>query len=110
MRHELDGTGVKVATINPGPFRTGFNDRMYDRVDQWFEPSVNFSDEAPLREMQAQMAGDDIQLDPQPMMPCASLLGQFRSDGDAVFRKDCTLPSWRHPEPAGRGDEGSLQP
>jgi len=68
MRHELDGTGVKVATINPGPFRTGFNDRMYDTVDQWFEPGVNFSDEAPLREMQAQMAGDDLQLDPQPMI------------------------------------------
>ena len=68
MRHELDGTGVKVATINPGPFRTGFNDRMYDTVDQWFEAGVNFSDEAPLREMQAQMAGDDLQLDPQPMI------------------------------------------
>lgn len=68
MRLELEGTGVQVSTINPGPFRTGFNDRMYDTVDQWFEPGVNFSDEGPLREMQAQMAGEDLQLDPQPMI------------------------------------------
>ena len=34
MYQELKGTGVQVATINPAPFSTGFNDRMYDTVDQ----------------------------------------------------------------------------
>jgi NAD(P)-dependent dehydrogenase (short-subunit alcohol dehydrogenase family) len=68
MRDEMDATGVSVSTINPGPFRTGFNDRMYDTVDQWFQPGVHFTPEGPLREMQAMFQGDELQLDPQGMV------------------------------------------
>lgn len=35
MRAELAGTGVHVATINPGPFRTGFNDAGVAGMDRW---------------------------------------------------------------------------
>ncbi len=34
LRDELKPFGVTVATINPGPFKTGFNDRMYDSYKQ----------------------------------------------------------------------------
>lgn len=68
MQEELTGTGVTVSTINPGPFRTGFNDRMYDTVDQWFEPRKNFSAEEPLLKVQSLFAGDELQLDPQGMI------------------------------------------
>lgn len=68
MYRELKGTGVQLATINPGPFRTGFNDRMYDTVDQWYDPKVNFTPEQPIRDIQAGFAGDEIQLDPQGMI------------------------------------------
>lgn len=68
MREELLGTGVQVATINPGPFRTGFNDRMYDTVDQWYDPAVNFTPEAPIRKVQQLFAGEKLQLDPQDMI------------------------------------------
>ncbi|MEM8813323.1 MAG: SDR family oxidoreductase [Pseudomonadota bacterium] len=68
MRDELEGTGVQVATINPGPFRTGFNDRMYDTVDQWYDPQTNFTQESAIREIQELFAGDDLQLDPQPII------------------------------------------
>ncbi|MCH2207371.1 MAG: SDR family oxidoreductase [Lentisphaerales bacterium] len=68
MREELEGTGVTIATINPGPFKTGFNDRMYDTVDQWYEPGKNFSKEEPLRKVQELFASDDFQLDPQEMI------------------------------------------
>ncbi len=68
MQQEMEGTGVQIATINPGPFRTGFNDRMYDTLDQWYDPVKNFTAEAPIREAQALFAGDDLQLDPQDMV------------------------------------------
>lgn len=68
MYNELKGTGVQLATINPGPFRTGFNDRMYDTLDQWYDPKVNFTPEEPVRAAQAAFAGPDIQLDPQGMI------------------------------------------
>jgi len=68
MREEMEGTGVTIATINPGPFRTGFNDRMYDTLDQWYEPEKNFSPEKPIRDVQGLFAGDELQLDPQGMI------------------------------------------
>ncbi len=68
MRDEMEGTGVQIATINPGPFRTGFNDRMYDTVDQWYNPGKNFTEEESIREIQQLFAGEDLQLDPQPMI------------------------------------------
>ena len=68
LHEELAPLGVKVATINPGPFRTGFNDRMYDTLDQWYEPETHFTPEAPIRETQQLFAGDDLQLDPSSMI------------------------------------------
>jgi short-subunit dehydrogenase len=68
MREEMQGTGVQIATINPGPFRTGFNDRMYDTLDQWYEPTKNFTPERPIRDVQNLFAGDKLQLDPQDMI------------------------------------------
>ncbi|MEM9449436.1 MAG: SDR family oxidoreductase [Cyanobacteria bacterium P01_E01_bin.6] len=68
MREEMEGTGVQIATINPGPFRTGFNDRMYDTLDQWYDPKKNFTLEEPIRSVQQLFAGDDLQLDPQSMI------------------------------------------
>jgi short-subunit dehydrogenase len=68
MQQEMENTGVKVVTINPGPFRTGFNDRMYDTVDQWYDPAENFTQEQPIRDVQQLFAGDDLQLDPQGMI------------------------------------------
>ena len=68
MREELEGTGVQIATINPGPFRTGFNDRMYDTLDQWYDPTKNFTPEQPIRDVQSLFGGDELQLDPQEMI------------------------------------------
>ena len=68
MREEMEGTGVQIATINPGPFRTGFNDRMYDTLDQWYDPDKNFTPEKPIRDVQDMFGGDELQLDPQGMI------------------------------------------
>lgn len=68
MQQEMEGTGVQIATINPGPFRTGFNDRMYDTLDQWYDPAKHFTAEQPIRDVQGLFAGDQLQLDPQGMV------------------------------------------
>lgn len=68
MRDELNPLGVTVATINPGAFRTGFNDRMYDTVDQWFDEEKNFTPVKPIRDIQEGIASDDGQFDPTEMI------------------------------------------
>ena len=42
MRAELAGQGIDVTLLNPGPYLTGFNDRMADSMWEWFgEGSLN---------------------------------------------------------------------
>jgi NAD(P)-dependent dehydrogenase (short-subunit alcohol dehydrogenase family) len=38
LRAELKMFGVDVCTINPGPYATGFNDRMAKNPGAWFDP------------------------------------------------------------------------
>lgn len=40
LRNELADYGVDVATINPGPYATGFNDRMANELGDWFDPDT----------------------------------------------------------------------
>lgn len=37
FRNELADFGIDVALINPGPYATGFNDRMVDDPGDWFD-------------------------------------------------------------------------
>jgi NAD(P)-dependent dehydrogenase (short-subunit alcohol dehydrogenase family) len=40
LRNELAPFGVDVALINPGPYATGFNDRMANEPGDWFDPAT----------------------------------------------------------------------
>jgi NAD(P)-dependent dehydrogenase (short-subunit alcohol dehydrogenase family) len=45
MRAELAPLGIDVTLINPGPYLTGFNDRMADSMWEWFsDKSLNGSE------------------------------------------------------------------
>ncbi|WP_010518579.1 SDR family oxidoreductase [Croceivirga radicis] len=68
MRDEVKDLGVTVATINPGAFRTGFNDRMYDAVDQWFDEGKNYTPHKPIADIQDLIASDEGQADPEIMI------------------------------------------
>ncbi|MFD8378231.1 SDR family NAD(P)-dependent oxidoreductase [Streptomyces sp. NPDC059679] len=49
MAYELQEYNVEVATINPGPFLTGFNDRMFQTWESWEDdpsPRAQFAPEA----------------------------------------------------------------
>lgn len=66
LRDELAPFGVTVATINPGPFDTGFNDRMYDTYQQWFRNDVHFTSKKDIEKAAVAMANN--QFDPQAMI------------------------------------------
>jgi len=66
MRDELVPMGVSVATINPGPYETGFNDRMYDTYQQWFDEEFHFTPRKNIEAAAKSMA--ENQYDPQEMI------------------------------------------
>ena len=61
MKDELQEFGVEVATINPGPFLTGFNDRIFQTWQSWDDdPSQRLYD-------YSQLAFPRPQFNPEPV-------------------------------------------
>src|SRR5215469_9207314 len=61
MAYELEEFGIEVATINPGPFLTGFNDRMFQTWESWEDdPSDRLFD-------YSRLAFPRAQFDPEPV-------------------------------------------
>lgn len=65
LKEELAGFGIKVATINPGPFKTGFNESGVDSIYQWYDPQKNFTPQKAIKELEASLAQ---QFDPQDIL------------------------------------------
>jgi NAD(P)-dependent dehydrogenase (short-subunit alcohol dehydrogenase family) len=66
LRAELEPTGITVQTINPGPYLTGFNDRIADTTYRWQDDEVNFSRRADIEAHFAEIM--EGQFDPQDMI------------------------------------------
>ena len=78
LYQELAEFGIRVATINPGPFLTGFNDTMFETWKTW-------SDNASLRTFDyEQLAFPHEQYDPEPV---------FATTVDVITGKDT---AYRH--------------
>ncbi|WP_218576255.1 SDR family oxidoreductase [Pseudomonas sp. SLFW] len=61
MSQELKEFGIEVATVNPGPFLTGFNDRMFETWKNWQDdPSQRLFD-------YSKLAFPHEQYDPEPV-------------------------------------------
>ncbi len=61
MKAELQEFNIEVATVNPGPFLTGFNDRGFDTWKSWLdEPSERLFD-------YSKLAFPRAQFDPEPV-------------------------------------------
>lgn len=54
LREELAPYGVQVVTVNPGAFRTGFNDTGMESMDQWWGQGERVVDHWPVRELNRQ--------------------------------------------------------
>lgn len=65
LKDELEKFGVQVATINPGAYNTGFNDRAAEEKWKWFDVASNFTRK---EDMENQDAGLKNQLDPEDMI------------------------------------------
>ena len=46
MQDELQPFDIQVQTINPGPYFTGFNERIVEAAYRWLDDSVNFTTRA----------------------------------------------------------------
>jgi NAD(P)-dependent dehydrogenase (short-subunit alcohol dehydrogenase family) len=49
MQQELETYGIKIQTINPGAYYTGYNETMADNPFRWLDDEVNFTKRADLR-------------------------------------------------------------
>lgn len=49
IAQEVSPFGIKVQTINPGAYYTGFNETMADTAFRWLDPEKNFTNPADLR-------------------------------------------------------------
>jgi len=65
MKSELEGFGVQVATINPGAYNTGFNDRAAEEKWKWFDEFKHFTRK---EDMKKQEEGLENQFDPEGMI------------------------------------------
>ena len=69
MQQELAPFGIKVQTINPGAFYTGYNETMADTAFRWLDDSRHVTKRAALRKaFDAFLAAPDGHLDAQEMI------------------------------------------
>ncbi len=69
MHQELAPFGIKVQTINPGAYLTGFNETMADTPFRWLDDSKNFTTHAAMREtFDRLLCTPEGQLDPAEMI------------------------------------------
>lgn len=65
MQQELESYGVQVATINPGAFATGFNDRSAEAKWKWFDEATHFTRKEDMEEADKAL---ENQYDPADMI------------------------------------------
>jgi NAD(P)-dependent dehydrogenase (short-subunit alcohol dehydrogenase family) len=69
MQQELQPYGIKVQTINPGAFHTGYNETMADAPFRWLDDSRNITQRAALRaQFDSFLQSPDGHLDPREMI------------------------------------------
>jgi NAD(P)-dependent dehydrogenase (short-subunit alcohol dehydrogenase family) len=69
LQQELQPFGIKVQTINPGAYLTGFNETMADTPFRWLDDSRNFTKRAAMRAtFDSLLATPEGHLDPAEMI------------------------------------------
>ncbi len=69
MQMELKPFNIKVQTINPGAYLTGFNETMAETAFRWLDDKKNFTKRADFRKSLDDLIGNDAgRLDPREMI------------------------------------------
>ena len=85
LRQELAPYGIKVQTINPGPYFTGFNERMAETAFRWLDDSWNFTKREELGKLfERRFQPESMRLDPveaieEMVRIVPSMDGKFRN-------------------------------
>ncbi|MCS3867226.1 NAD(P)-dependent dehydrogenase (short-subunit alcohol dehydrogenase family) [Chryseobacterium ginsenosidimutans] len=105
MQQELESYGIKVQTINPGAYYTGYNETMADNPFRWLDDEVNFTKRADLRKgFDDFFATPEGKMDPQEMIDrmieiVPSDEGKFRNVVPKIVEdmlKDHQLKAWEN--------------
>lgn len=72
LQQELAPYGIKVQTINPGAYYTGYNETMADNPFRWLDDEVNFTKRADLRK-----GFDDFFATPEGRMDPAEMIDRM---------------------------------
>jgi NAD(P)-dependent dehydrogenase (short-subunit alcohol dehydrogenase family) len=105
LHQELKAYNIKIQTINPGPYLTGFNETMADTPFRWLDDSKNFTKKADLRAVFDDMLGKDSgRLDANEMIDAMikivpSDTGKFRNvvpKGIEDMLKENQLQAWEN--------------
>ncbi|MGK9121175.1 SDR family oxidoreductase [Olivibacter jilunii] len=105
MQQELAPYGIKIQTINPGAYYTGYNETMADNPFRWLDDKVNFTKRADLRK-----GFDDFFATPEGKMDPTEMInrmveivpadeGKFRNVVPKVIEdmlKDHQLKAWEN--------------
>jgi len=85
LQGELKPFNIKVQTINPGAYLTGFNETMAETAFHWLDDSKNFTKRAALQKAFDDLIGNDAgRLDPKEMIDAMVAIvpadtGRFRN-------------------------------
>jgi NAD(P)-dependent dehydrogenase (short-subunit alcohol dehydrogenase family) len=85
LRQELAPYGIKVQTINPGPYFTGFNERMAETAFRWLDDARNFTKREELGKLfEQRFEANSMRLDPADAIKemiriVPSMEGRFRN-------------------------------
>ncbi|MDL2398484.1 SDR family NAD(P)-dependent oxidoreductase [Rhizobium mayense] len=87
LQQELGAYGIKIQTINPGAYYTGYNETMADNPFRWLDDSKNFTKRADLRKgFDDFFATPEGKMDPPPQV-------QLSAVGSPVSAASSTWPS-----------------
>jgi NAD(P)-dependent dehydrogenase (short-subunit alcohol dehydrogenase family) len=90
MSLELQEFGIEVATINPGPFLTGFNDRGFETWKSWEDdPSERLFD-------YAELAFPRAQFDPEPVYATMTAVAAGEVDSYRNLEPKSMLDETKH--------------
>jgi len=105
LQQELAAYGIKIQTINPGAYYTGYNETMADNPFRWLDDEVNFTKRADLRKgFDDFFATPEGKMDPKEMIDRMIEIvpadeGKFRNVVPKVIEdmlKDHQLKAWEN--------------
>ncbi|MDO3432136.1 SDR family oxidoreductase [Rhizobium sp. CBN3] len=105
LQQELGAYGIKIQTINPGAYYTGYNETMADNPFRWLDDSKNFTKRADLRKgFDEFFATPEGKMDPKEMIDrmieiVPADTGKFRNVVPKIIEnmlKDHQLKAWEN--------------